>query len=289
VLDAGNFSTYLWTTGETGRQIEVTAPGVYGVTVSDENGCVGFGNVSIEQVEELIPEIEGPTLICPGEIATLSSPGYALYAWSTGATTGELAVSAPGVYSVTVTDENGCSGEGTVQVDQFDAPEIDAGGDVVINSEKAVTLNATGGLAYTWSGPAALISCFNCSETVVTPAETTIFYVTGTDENGCTGTDSVTVFVVIDLELDPVNTITPNGDGKNDVFYVRGLEPFDNAKLTVFNRWGDVVYSSASYQNDWEGTYNGKPIPAGAYLYLLRVQVFDQVYELKGTINVIRE
>jgi gliding motility-associated-like protein len=69
---------------------------------------------------------------------------------------------------------------------------------------------------------------------------------------------------------------SPNGDGTNDVLYIKGLKNYPQAKLTVFNRWGQIVYESPrGYQNDWDGVYNGKtfsigqgPLPENVYFLL---------------------
>jgi len=66
------------------------------------------------------------------------------------------------------------------------------------------------------------------------------------------------------------NVVTPNGNGKNDVFLIPCAEQFPNNELKVFNRWGDKVYSATGYQNDWEATYKGKALPAGTYYYMFK-------------------
>ena len=66
------------------------------------------------------------------------------------------------------------------------------------------------------------------------------------------------------------NIITPNGDGKNELFKVPCVDnDFLNNRLKIFNRWGDEVYQAAPYKNDWGGTFKGQPLPAGTYFYLL--------------------
>ncbi len=74
-----------------------------------------------------------------------------------------------------------------------------------------------------------------------------------------------------DLEL-PVtiaNTMTPNGDGANDTFYIQGIEAYPNNQLIIYNRWGNKVYESAPYRNDWYGTAKGKKLPVAVYYYQL--------------------
>jgi gliding motility-associated-like protein len=288
ILSVGDFENYIWSTGSNTSEIVVSESGQYGVTVTDGSGCTGETSAEIIESESLMPSISGSTLICLGESTNLSVGNFDTYQWSTGADAQQIEVSEPGNYSVSVSDQDGCTGFASIRIDTLPGFVVDAGENVVVTSEKPVQLQASEAASYEWSHSGEL-SCNDCFNPIATPTQTTTYYVTGIDENGCKAIDSVTVFVVIDLDLDPVNTITPNGDGLNDAFVVRGLDPFENAKLTVFNRWGDVIYNTPSYQNDWKGTYNGKPVPAGTYLYILKVQVFDQVAELKGTLTIIRE
>jgi gliding motility-associated-like protein len=82
------------------------------------------------------------------------------------------------------------------------------------------------------------------------------------------------------------NLFTPNGDNVNDAFEIRGLNLFSENELTVINRWGNEVYKSSNYKNDWTGT----GLNEGTYYYLLRVKMNSrspwQVF--KGYITLIR-
>jgi gliding motility-associated-like protein len=69
--------------------------------------------------------------------------------------------------------------------------------------------------------------------------------------------------------LDVPNIITPNGDGVNDALEIEGIERFASNEITIYNRWGAEVYQTQNYQNDWFGTWNGKPLPDGTYFYVL--------------------
>jgi gliding motility-associated-like protein len=65
------------------------------------------------------------------------------------------------------------------------------------------------------------------------------------------------------------NVITPNGDGKNDVFVVQGLANYPGNKISIFDRAGRVLYVTTNYQNDWSGTYNGIPLNEDTYYYII--------------------
>ncbi|RED44897.1 gliding motility-associated C-terminal domain-containing protein [Seonamhaeicola aphaedonensis] len=67
------------------------------------------------------------------------------------------------------------------------------------------------------------------------------------------------------------NTMTPNGDGLNDTFFIKNVEAFPNNELTIYNRWGNVVYKATGYNNSWDGTYKGSPLPIGNYYFFIEL------------------
>ena len=83
------------------------------------------------------------------------------------------------------------------------------------------------------------------------------------------------------------NILTPNGNGKNDALVIPCVQNFTNNELVVFNRWGDKVFSTIGYQNDWEGTYKGNTLPAGTYYYIFKVDT-DDADPAQGFITIIR-
>lgn len=87
-----------------------------------------------------------------------------------------------------------------------------------------------------------------------------------------------------DIIVGSPNVFTPNDDGENDVLMFNLLEIFDGSQLQVFNRWGNKVYESNDYQNDW----NGDDLPAGTYFYILNIND-DRHEPQKGTFTIIRE
>ena len=83
------------------------------------------------------------------------------------------------------------------------------------------------------------------------------------------------------------NTVTPNGDGSNDTFYIENIETFPNNHLTIYNRWGNIVYETKGYINDWHGTYNGNPLPVGTYYYYIELNDPDQRSH-SGHVTILR-
>jgi gliding motility-associated-like protein len=87
------------------------------------------------------------------------------------------------------------------------------------------------------------------------------------------GCDTAAVFVTVACApLDTIiiyNGFSPNGDTKNDFFKIENIELFPDSDLKVFNRWGNLVFQTTGYQNDWDGSFNGKQLPDGTYFYRL--------------------
>ena len=188
MLDAGTgFAAYSWSTGATTQTIPVISPGGYSVTVVGVNGCEGSGSVTTYQATPPNPNISGDTGFCPGGNATLNAgAGYASYSWSAGGATGQtLTVNTANTYSVTVSDNNGCTGSDSQVITAFvpPTPPIISGGLTFCDGNTTV-LDAGANLAsYLWSTGATT------NAIVVNSAGT--FSVTVTDVNGCTGSDQV--------------------------------------------------------------------------------------------------
>ncbi len=90
------------------------------------------------------------------------------------------------------------------------------------------------------------------------------------------------------IEINVPNAITPNDDGKNDVLVIDNIEKFPEAELTIFNRWGDILYIAKNYNNTWNGTnQNGNPLPEGTYYYILRLKLNDGKI-LRGDMTILR-
>ena len=103
---------------------------------------------------------------------------------------------------------------------------------------------------------------------------------------GCVASDDVTITVFPDGIYDFPNLITPNGDGANDLWKIN-LDEIPNGNLTIFTRWGEVVYENSSYDNSWDGTYKGKALDDGTYYFIMKVaELNNKVF--KGAINIIR-
>lgn len=207
------FVTYVWSTGETGRNIVVHTGGTYYVTVTDENGCTGTSNsITVNVFPSSLPiiTVSGPTTFCEGGSVTLTAPtGFSSYLWSTGATSQSIVVEHSGTYTVTVADGNGCTGTST-EVDVFvnpkPAPILTVVGSTTICSGDSVEVRAPNGyVSYSWMSTSQTNYGTGRSITV---KQTDTLYCTVVDANGCTGV-SDTVIITLAPVVSPV--VTPNG------------------------------------------------------------------------------
>lgn len=149
---------------------------------------------------------------------------------------------------------------------------LNAGPDTTITDGDVIQLYATGGSSYLWF-PDENIDDVTLQNPTVSPTTNTTYTVQITDINGCVDSTTAIITVLPDLtDLIVPNLFTPNGDGFNDMWIVQNLDAYTANEVTVFNIYGQVVYESAPYLNDWDGSYaGGNILPDGTYFYIIRL------------------
>ncbi len=165
-------------------------------------------------------------------------------------------------------------------------PTLNAGGIRYVLRNNTITLNPTvsdNNVTYLWS-PNIDINDVTAKNPVITGDINRAYILTVTDSRGCQATD--TTFVIVSPEIKVNNAFTPNGDGINDLWEITGLVAYSDATVDIFNRFGTKLFHSVGYPKAWDGTYDGKPVPAGVYYYVINTKVNNQV--LSGYVTVIR-
>lgn len=199
-LDAGSgFTGYLWSSGATTQTININTGGPVSVTVTDASGCTGTAVVNVTATPLPLPVISGSATYCIGGYTILDAgTGYAAYAWSNDSITQAIVVNAPGIYSVDVTDLNGCTGSASVTVVESTSLSPVINGPTAFCAGGSTTLDAGAGFAsYLWSDGSV-------TQTLSITAAGT-YAVTVSDGRGCSGTDTVTIAE----EQPPVATLQP--------------------------------------------------------------------------------
>lgn len=286
--------TYSWSggAGTSATATNLTA-GTYTVTVTDGSGCSNTATVTITQPNAITPTVTTTPATCGLSDGTASvnatgGTGVLTPLWNTGSNNSNITGLAAGTYTVTVTDVNGCTGTATGTVGVSGGIAANAGNNVTITQGESTILNGTGpaGATYSWS-PSTGLSCTNCQNPTASPTQTTTYYLTVT-QNGCSATDTVTVFVDLPCgELFVPNVFSPNDDGKNDMLYVLG-NCITNLEFAIYDRWGEKVFETQSAIYGWDGTYGGKPLDAAVFVYYLSATVNGVEVKQHGNITLIK-
>lgn len=151
-----------------------------------------------------------------------------------------------------------------------------------------VDLSVSGGNAvpgYTWS-PSITLDTSTGTDVVATPGETTEYTVTG-NVGPCNNVEAI-INIVVGPPVGIPNTFTPNGDGINDLWRIAGISQFPNAQVTVFDRWGQIVFKDIGYAQPWDGTNNGRKLPTATYYYVIELNsLVIEIPPISGAITLI--
>jgi gliding motility-associated-like protein len=178
-------------------------------------------------------------------------------------------------YVLTANDTKGCPkpGRDTITVTVLPAINAHAGNDTAVVVGQALQLNATGGIAYLWS-PATGLSATNIANPTAlytAPSEGILYTVLAYNEAGCVDSASLTVKVFSTMpEVFVPTAFTPNGDGRNDVLKPIAVGMQRIELFNIYNRWGQLVFSTAVNGKGWNGTVNGQQQGAGTYVWMVK-------------------
>lgn len=193
-----------------------------------------------------------------------------------------------GTFDITYTfiANNGCSASKTQTISVFPIPIVTKGPDVVIlfGGQASLNMQASGvGLTYKWY-PSIGLSSDTQLNPIAFPKETTAYILEVTSSDGCMVSEQVNV-IVTGLPKIP-DTFTPNNDAVNDTWNIKYLETYVNAKVTIFNRFGNLVFNSNGYFIPWDGKLAGKDVPVGVYYYVIDPRNGNDKFT--GSVTVIR-
>jgi gliding motility-associated-like protein len=286
--------SYQWNgSSSIGTDILNAAAGSYTLTVTDAQGCTASATASINALSAPIINsntivVVQPTCISGGSIngITVVAGGTYTYSWTnTAQSTLDLNNLSAGTYVLTVTDAFGCSstaGPVTIlapenPVAAFDYLPQDPG----INQEVSFDNASQNIVSSVWTLDSTTISSENISYTFENEGTYEVLLVV-TDANGCI--DSVMQVITITGDLQIPNVITDNSDGVNDIFEIQGLK--ENTSLVILNRWGQKVFETSNYANDWKGLdLTGEKLTEGVYSYFLQTAEGQKEH---GFVHLIR-
>ncbi|GIV32700.1 MAG: hypothetical protein KatS3mg031_0235 [Chitinophagales bacterium] len=262
-----------------------TQAGVYADTFTNNQNCDSVLLTTLALLDSFVISLD--TTLCYGDTFRIGNNSYA----------------SPGSFREVLTATGGCDSIVYTQLGFYpdiglvvtppDTTRILRGESVNINTTTSpgVTL-----VNYSWS-PVEGLTCINCPNPIATPENSVMYQVTVTSSQGCI--DSGYVIIAVDTLTRPrtgiyvPNAFSPNNDGINDTYYVV-IWGYTYFKLTIFDRWGEKIFETRDPNVGWDGTFRGKPVNPGVYVYNVDAD-FEQGIEplnwkehKKGSLTVIR-
>ncbi|MFN2457412.1 MAG: PKD domain-containing protein [Chitinophagaceae bacterium] len=290
-------------------------PGIYTITlaVKTVSGCIDTMrlNEPVKIVASPLINISGDSVICVNErmrqAGVFERPDSSAVKWLWQFPNGNKAFiqypanqqynnSGSFIVTAIATNSSGCTDTMLKNILVNPIPTVtmppvitmQAGFPVVIPA--IYTSNVVG---YNWA-PSATLNCINCPQPIASPKFDTKYTVSFIDSNGCRNTGEVQIVIMCkNSNVFIPNTFSPNADGNNDIFYVRGQGLERVKSFRVFNRWGEVVFEKTNFRvNDaitgWDGRYRGKPQPD---VYVYQVEVYcdnGDIIRFEGNVALIQ-
>ena len=284
-LNPGVFNGYLWNTGATTQTMNVTTAGIYYVTVTNTAGCTNTDTLNVQNVYALpVPNLGPDQSFCNGHVAILNPGNFSAYLWQDNSSLPTFQVTGSGMYDVQVTDNNNCQGADTVSITVFPLPVFSLGIDLKMCPGDHIQLFPNGpsaSVTYMWND--------HSTGSFLNIYDVGTYYLTVTDINACTYTDTLLVTIDCPPTIYVPNAFTPNQDEINPLFRAYGTN-IKEYKMEIFDRWGRLIHTLHSLTEGWDGTINGAQAPIGQYVYKVTYQNFlkvDDVYVIGG-FNLIR-
>jgi gliding motility-associated-like protein len=311
LIVTSNATSFSWTPSTALNNSSIANPVASPVTTTDYTvtaklgGCNVNGTIKVTVNPAPVPNAGPDSDICFGQNAQLSASGGASYQWSPSTYLSSSTIPNPTViqprqttkYTLHVKDANGCTSLVTDDVFVKITPPLEvtvSPKDSVVTEGDQIQLNATSiGTSYKWTNSFTLSNPDIPNPVAAMPAGSIgniyTYIVTASTSGGCEGTASVTLKVFKGSDIYVPTGFTPNGDGKNDGFYpiTVGIKRINYFR--VFNRWGQMVFSSTSLNKAWDGKMDGREQPNGVYVWMVQgITSNDKVITKKGTVMLIR-
>jgi gliding motility-associated-like protein len=233
-----------------------------------------------------IPDVNlgDDTVICSGSTILLDAgTGNYTYNWPGNETTSSIQVNLADTYWVKVSEWN-CNDSDTIIISQESVPDIYLGEDTNLCIGKSIEIELSiNNVSYLWSTSEATSN--------ITITESGIYWL---EAEGLCGKDRDSISIAFedcDSYLYCPNTFTPNTDGLNDIFLPKGIG-IENFNMQIFDRWGNLIFTSNSISHGWDGLINGNKAALGIYVYHLSYSLSENDYQKQknsiGRVTLLR-
>jgi len=263
----------------------------------DDFGCTDTISKPIQVFPIPTVTITNDTLICRAENLKLAASGGNQYFWYPNLylnnNLSQTPIATPDStirYFVKVTDKNLCVDTANILVIIQQEPEIylkDTS--IIIGESFNLNVNTYDVATYVWT-PDYNISCNNCSYLTFNPLESTTYNLSVTDTMNCFLKNfEFLVDVIPKYSVDVPTAFTPNGDGINDVIFVDGWGIEQLIEFKIFNRFGELIFSTNDINKGWDGNYKNKLQNIESYTYFIKVKTYEnQTLTKTGSIKLLK-
>lgn len=292
-------------------RITVSTTGNYVLTVTNNlNGCKDVDNVLVTADPNVLSNLvlNEKDVRCYGEnngsVSILAFEGgvapYRVLFEGLNISGNQINSLAPGIYTINVVDANGCELEKQVQIKEPDLLSVYIGETDTIKKGQSIHIvpilySSTPITSFTWDTSTYLF-CEGCPSITFAPEQSMRVTITVIDENGCTATHFKWIIVERDPHIYVPNVIAPNktiSNGNDKLIVHGGAEVKGFKSIIIFDRWGNFIYELKDFQSGnsvsaWDGTFRGKPVQAGVYVYTLTAIMQDDTeVQVNGDVTVL--
>ncbi len=282
---------YYWTPGSVITQdLNNITAGVYQIVVGDSYNCTQQLTLQVDQPGPVNSFAGGDTAICTGNSIILNAQLASGHSGQWSSVSGVVFANANNPNTIvlnlgaglttltwTVTNQTGCTGTSSIDVDNLVNYAATAGNDTTYCGLNALQLNGNTYptfIGYWTANTSATFDDATKYNAFVSPMNGDNILVWTISNQRCSASDTILVNYENSCELELPTGFSPNGDGYNDGYFIKGLTKYPNNTFTVFNRWGNLVYSKDNYTNtDWKGqNRSGDDLPEGTYFVIFEVK-----------------
>lgn len=278
------------------------------VTIRDTTGCVVVDTINITSVY-VEADAGRDTAVCYGQSIMLGGIDplntKIFYTWSPATNLDNTDIYNPIfqdsvmyvmdetyifiLNAINLETEFGCEAKDTIEITVYAGVQANIIPDsTIINIGESVNISVNGIYdQYDWT-PSDFLSCTDCPNPVSTPTENIIYYLVVQDSNKCIGYDSVKI-IVNETVFNVPQIFSPNHDDRNDLLKViyKGIKEL--TYFEIYNRWGEIIFSSNDIDLGWDGNFDGIEQPVGVYQYQLSaIAESGETFIKNGNITLIR-
>jgi gliding motility-associated-like protein len=281
-LDAKNTgSTYLWNNQSTNQTINVNAPRLFIVKVTNVEGCFAFDSIKIDTFISPYIKLGRDTFICNGDGYEIDAgTQFKSYLWQDGSTNNFIIAKTAGNYIVIAKDNNNCSASDTVQISVRQKPLLNISKQIKICEPDFFIRPPENFISYLWQD--------GTTSTSYHVVDYGTYILTVTDTSYCSNTDSIVVLSNCPGTVFVPNAFTPNEDGNNETFYpvTRNVK---SLYMKIYNRWGMLVFETYDANKGWDGKYKGNYAQQDVYAYIIEyIGLDNNNYSKRGNVTLLK-